>query len=310
MRFEPTYDDEPTTVFFKEEELPFIPASRPAQMMPAQFVAAEGTPPRGHISIRSYEVHAQDVPAIAQVPRDTQSMRWRAKSGIGFAVVCLVIGTIAGGVIAFGSNNGSVASARPRPVAPTAHLQVTPIVVAPVAHVLHVESQPAGAAVMRIDDGNTTLLGTTPLDIQIDETKGHDLVLTLDNYTPEFMHFNATDTKLAATLKAEAPDVAPAPVAAPVVARTTVHHHHAAPVVPTAPAAPTAMGHVNIASKPPCKIVIDGKATGFTTPQRSLELSVGHHEVTFINATEGIHLTAAVDVTATKTATLVQDFTQ
>ena len=302
MRFEPTYDDEPTTVFFKEDELPFIPPPRPAQIMPAQFAAAEGTPAHGHISVRSYEVHAQDVPAIAQRPRDTQPMRWRAKSGIGFAVLCLVIGIIAGGVIAFGSNNGSVARAQPRTVAPTAHLEVTPIVVAPVAHVLHVESQPAGAAVMRIDDGNTTLLGTTPIDLQIDETKGHDLVLTLDNYTPEFVRFSATDTKLATTLTAEAPAPAPVVVAAPVVA----HHHHSAPVAPHV----TAMGHVNIASKPPCTIMIDGKAPGFTTPQRALELPVGHHEITFINATEGIHLTAAVDVTATKTATLVQDFTQ
>jgi hypothetical protein len=288
MRFEPTYDDEPTTVFFKDEAEPAAP-----------FIPAQGTPARGHISVRSYEVHAQDVPAIAPRPRETQPMRWRAKSGIGFAALCLVTGVIAGGVIAFGSNHGSVASARTRPV-PVARPQVTPIVV---AHVLHVESQPAGAAVMRIDDGNTTLLGTTPLDLQIDDTKGHDLVLTLDNYTPEFVHFHAGDTKLAATLQAETPDAAPAPV----VARTTVHHHHAAPV---APAAPVAMGHVNIASKPPCAIMIDGKATGFTTPRRALELPVGHHEVTFINATEGIHLSAVVDVTATKTATLVQDFTR
>jgi hypothetical protein len=111
---------------------------------------------------------------------------------------------------------------------------------------------------------------------------------------------------------APAPVPVPAPAALPPPQPTfvaaPVHHHHDAPA--SAPVAPTAgLGKLAISSKPPCSIVIDGKDTGLVAPQRAIELAAGKHEVTLINAEEGIHLTAEVAITADRSTQLIRDFT-
>ena len=68
-------------------------------------------------------------------------------------------------------------------------------------------------------------------------------------------------------------------------------------------------GTMMIGSKPPCEIVIDGKNTGLTTPQRAIELSAGRHEVALINAKEGIAKRFRVNVVADKVTRVLQDYT-
>jgi hypothetical protein len=63
-----------------------------------------------------------------------------------------------------------------------------------------------------------------------------------------------------------------------------------------------------ISSKPPCEIVIDGKATGLTTPQRSIPLPAGTHKITLVNSAEGIKKTVSVQITADKPTKVIQDF--
>jgi hypothetical protein len=66
-------------------------------------------------------------------------------------------------------------------------------------------------------------------------------------------------------------------------------------------------GTLMISSKPPCDIFIDGKATGLTTPQRSISLPVGTHKITLVNTAEGIKKTLPVQITADKPTKLIQD---
>ncbi len=120
----------------------------------------------------------------------------------------------------------------------------------------------------------------------------------------------------------------------PVAAAEPAHHHHhtearvaAAEPAPSAPAthgswnvapaakpvvaeaAGTANGVLMVASKPPCEIVIDGKATKLETPQRSIALAPGTHAVTLINAKMHINKTVPVEVAANKPTKLIRDFT-
>lgn len=67
-------------------------------------------------------------------------------------------------------------------------------------------------------------------------------------------------------------------------------------------------GTLMISSKPPCEIVIDGKSTGLTTPQRSIALPAGAHKITLVNTAEGIRKTVSVRITADKPTKVIQDF--
>ncbi len=67
------------------------------------------------------------------------------------------------------------------------------------------------------------------------------------------------------------------------------------------------MGTLMIGSKPPCKIYIDGKNTGLTTPQRAIKLKAGKHRVTLVNKQHGIKATATVTVKAGQTKRLIKD---
>jgi len=102
---------------------------------------------------------------------------------------------------------------------------------------------------------------------------------------------------------------APAPLPEPqptfVQAAPAHQHHHSTP----APAPVEASGKLAVSSKPPCSIIIDGKDTGLVAPQRAIELAAGKHEVTLVNAEQGIHLTAEVAITADRSTQLIRDFT-
>jgi hypothetical protein len=95
------------------------------------------------------------------------------------------------------------------------------------------------------------------------------------------------------------------PIGAP---KATAPKAGAAPKVAAAPNA-GGEGVLMVAAKPPCEIIIDGKSTGLTTPQRSIGLSAGTHKVTLVNKDAGIRKTIAVKVTAGKPTKLIQDYT-
>lgn len=71
-----------------------------------------------------------------------------------------------------------------------------------------------------------------------------------------------------------------------------------------------AEGFIMVTSKPPCEILIDGKATGLTTPQKAIAVSLGKHKVTLVNTEIGVKKTLTVTVTAGEATKVIQDFTK
>jgi hypothetical protein len=67
-------------------------------------------------------------------------------------------------------------------------------------------------------------------------------------------------------------------------------------------------GVLMISTKPPCEIIVDGKPTHLTTPQRSLPLTAGSHQLTLINTQQKIRKQLAVNIDAHHPTKLIEDF--
>ncbi len=167
---------------------------------------------------------------------------------------------------------------------------------------VRLDSKPAGATVMLVDNGKTSFLGTTPVAASLDPSRSYDVIFTLEGHPTQMQHLDPTKTHHIeiALGKAE-------------------HHHHAAAATPAkstpiadpfsaAPApAPAANGTLMVSSKPPCELVIDGKPTGLSTPQKAIPLPAGAHQVTFVNSAENINKTVSVSITASQPTKLIEN---
>lgn len=87
----------------------------------------------------------------------------------------------------------------------------------------------------------------------------------------------------------EMPAQAVAPVAAPVAAPIATH------------------GTLMIGSKPPCRIFIDGKDTGLTTPHRAVRVPAGRRTITLVNEELGIRHAETLTITGGRKAKLIRD---
>lgn len=275
---------------------PYVPPQMPMAYVPLASIeyarAYAHTPPypqpRAHApQPRARPVHARGTQPNAHAPRASHSRRIGMLVGATCVMAGILIAVASPDWRAHASNKPAVASA-PMPV-------VTPIetmaVITPAPAITQVApATPAPAA-------------TIPAEAPV---AAPPIVAPAPVVVPAV---------------APAPTVAPAPAPAEVtldpVPVPTNHRHHrktaaASAAVAAAPAVATddsATGTLEIASKPPCTIVIDDKRTGLTTPQRSIELAVGKHQVTLTNADEGIQLTTEVVVTADHATRLIRDFT-
>ena len=190
---------------------------------------------------------------------------------------------------------------------------------------VRIDSKPAGATVMLVDDGKSSFLGTTPVATSLDASRAYDVVLTLDGRKTETAHLDpGKESKLAiklhrasstrskkSTSKLAEPSfdlgsVVEKPAKETKVAKTDDVIEKAEKAVAKTDAK-TGEGTLMVSSKPPCEIYIDGKATGLTTPQRSIALPAGAHKVTLVNAAEKITKTVPVTITADQSTKLIQD---
>jgi hypothetical protein len=199
------------------------------------------------------------------------------------------------------TNDQAVAPALTNDVpAPSAPADVTAPAVAFVD--IRIDSNPSGATAVLDDNGKTSFLGTTPLATSLDPSRQYDIVFTYDDRPTQMAHLDpAKDTHVSIAL----------PKAA------SSHRHHATTTPAPKPAAVPKIvaeeggeGTLMVSSKPPCDILIDGKATGLTTPQRSISLAAGVHKVTFVNDAEKIKKTVSVTISADKPTKLIQDLMQ
>ncbi len=259
----------------------------------------------------------------------------KSKSAVKPLATQKVVETVAPAPVAV----AAVAPAPPVAAEPVAAVVATaPEVVAPepapapappgvVAFVdVRIDSTPSGATVMLVDKGKTTFLGTTPISTSLDPAHGYDVVFAYESQPTQIEHLEPSVTthmsialgKPPAAVKAVAV-VAPAPAPAPRPAAAPVEKAIPAPkkIAPAAPApavveaaVPKAGGEgtLMIASKPPCEIYVDGKATGLITPQRTIALAAGAHKITLIGATDKtIKKTVAIQIVANQPTKVIQD---
>ena len=70
------------------------------------------------------------------------------------------------------------------------------------------------------------------------------------------------------------------------------------------------LGTLMLGAKPPCEILINGKSTGLTTPQRSIQLPEGTHRVVLVNDEHGIRKSFKVRIKSGRTTRAIQDLTK
>ncbi len=133
--------------------------------------------------------------AIGSSQRPQVEERLLTPVTFALAALCVVVGVTLGSVIGLSgrSKDASAGSA----VAPTAPVVVTPIAPPPAPIVrpappppttLRIESTPPGATVMFVADGTTTLVGTTPVDTNVDPARAYDVLVTLPKHTSRIEH--------------------------------------------------------------------------------------------------------------------------
>ena len=209
------------------------------------------------------------------------------------------------------------------PVAPAAPATVT----------IRFESEPAGATVVLVQNGETIPLGAAPVEHAVDPTKRYEVMYSLEGHASVILPVDpAAGPKVAATLAASTPGAevaaAPAEPEAPVAAaapepeepkkarrdrkesrRESKRAKKRAALAEPFGGGGGAEGVLMLASKPPCEILIDGKRTGLSTPQRDLGLSPGKHKITLINREHRIRETFTVDVKPSRAVRVVKDLT-
>ncbi len=192
-----------------------------------------------------------------------------------------------------------------------------------------ITSNPVGAIVTLIDDGDATVVGRTPVIAVVDPARSYEIVVAMHGRPTKIQRLvlpRGTTEVTVDLAPAHVEQAAPAPAPAKHVAELVpAPAKHVAELVPaptprpakvakvaTAPAPVAAAGDTGtlmVSSKPPCNIAIDGKVTKMVTPQRAIALSPGPHSITLTNAQQKIAKTVAVRITAKQPTKLIQDFT-
>jgi hypothetical protein len=194
---------------------------------------------------------------------------------------------------------------------------------------VRIDSIPAGATVMLVDRGRTQLIGDTPIDTAVDPSREYDLVFTSASAPPHVEHLDPRTTRRVEVALGKRDGAAPLADAPRRVEHAAAEHaaaehaaaEHAAaehgparpgrprpePRAETRAEPPVGQGTLMISSKPPCEIVIDGRTTGLTTPQRSIALPAGNHRITLLNSEKSIRKVLSVQIIANTTAKIIED---
>ena len=216
------------------------------------------------------------------------------------------------------------------------------------AHVaVRIESTPAGATATLIDNGVTTVLGTTPLDASLDPQKTYEVLLSMAGHETRVTRVDPAASAQVAVVfapvavAAEVEPTAPAPsrrdraraakrrarlakatkqqVALAERARRTDRARReareararapkvAAVVPPAAGDKAQGTGKLTVTSNLAALIFVDGRATGLSTPQQ-LALSAGAHKITLLDPKTRKAKTSSVEIVARQAARLERAF--
>jgi eukaryotic-like serine/threonine-protein kinase len=161
-------------------------------------------------------------------------------------------------------------------------------------------SEPPGARVTLVVDGEKRLLGVTPTKAALDPRRRYEVVFRRDGYQPAIRPITmtgASELAISAVLERAGRGGA-VPAYAPL----------RRPRVVAAPATQPD-GALGIMAKPPCRIFIDGRDTGQKTPQVGIQLRPGRHRVTLINDEFGLKETFVVEIQPGETMKMIKDLT-
>jgi hypothetical protein len=305
------------------------PAAAPARPAPKPRLGAPAMSPVTElVADGDLAFEPSDVPATQQTVRRGSVAPWILAGafalGVGFAAVYIVAEGLGGS-----APRPDQAIAQAAVVAPvTALSDIQPADQAPAAApaapiTVGFVSTPPGATVVLVEDGAMTPLGKTPLTAPLAVGKKHEVLFTLEGRATVLAHVDpSTQTSVAVELgapgeaAAAAPEPAPAAEPAPEPARTEARAERRERTDRSerrekrvAAREPAGKGTLMLGAKPPCEILIDGKATGLTTPQREIPLSAGRHTITLVNKQHGIRKSFPITVGAGGSTKVVKDFT-
>ncbi len=198
-----------------------------------------------------------------------------------------------------------VAPAATAPVAAVTVPAVAPPRLQPQLVDVRFDSEPAGATVTLVDGTRSTVLGNTPLITAVDPSRAYEVAFEAADRPSRTERFDPkTNQRLVVVLPAPPPQPPiAAALPAPVPQRTARPAQLHRPVA----AAKAGTGTLMISSKPPCAIAVDGRATGLLTPQRSISLAAGHHEITLVNQPSNIRTSFGVEIAAGQSARVIRD---
>ncbi|HKE15869.1 MAG TPA: protein kinase [Kofleriaceae bacterium] len=176
-------------------------------------------------------------------------------------------------------------------------------------------SEPPGAKVILLVDGEKRSIGVSPVEARLDPRKRYDVVFRRDGYEPATRQVAMTggnEVQVAAVLDRAQPGQKPVDerVAAAAARRPRAPAARDAVELPRDDAAePAGEGMLGLSSKPPCRIFIDGRDIGQKTPQVGLKLKAGRHRVTLINNEFGLKESFVVEIQAGETVKAIKDLT-
>jgi serine/threonine-protein kinase len=187
------------------------------------------------------------------------------------------------------------------------------------------ESQPEGAMVTLVVDGQSLVVGRAPVTAALDPSRQYEAVFALAGYATSILPVDATGVPVSAVLQSVVHREATPPVlrnagnSAPpdkiikgetiVEADTITRAEKVAHATHSSqPERGLATGTLLLGSKPPCRISVDGKRTGKSTPQREMSLPAGKHVITLINKEHGIKESFSVNIKAGKSTRTIKDF--
>jgi hypothetical protein len=202
-------DDEQieTLVFFEPGQPGLQPVPEPPRVRP--HARASALEPEDRFTIpsiasRNVYVHSDLYAAVGETvrtPRHVVLTPWQ----LAIAGACVLAGIIVGCAIALTGHTTIAAASSALPVRTAPVLTATPIeqtlpappVAGPVTPTatLRVESSPPGATVTLVDGTATTLVGTTPVDSNIDPTRDYDLLVTMANHPSRIEHIGPTSDR-------------------------------------------------------------------------------------------------------------------
>ena len=183
------------------------------------------------------------------------------------------------------------------------------------------DSQPSGASVILVQDGNRLALGRSPISYKLDPTKTYQVVFEDGKKDSGLIPvtFNGSSKVDVSGVKLKKktnrnPNQIYSYRDSEKLERKRVNRRQRSQrsseedQSSVESDAVTGNGLLNVGSRPPCNIYIDGRDTGFSTPKRKIPLSGGKHRVTLVNLEHGIKETFEVLIKPGETTPTIKDF--